>query len=564
MTLRQMVVGMGLLGVALNCAALSLGATTAVPLIGRPLNITIPVVTDGVDDLCLQAEVLYADSPIAPALVTTRFEPAPGTKQGLIRLRSSKAVDEPVVTVEVAAGCVQRVSRRYVLLADVGDEVALPSFATSDAPPVANALVPREVLPSPRSLRSAPALGSRPGKAGARSTTAASGTQSVQPRGVPSGTATPRKGGKVVQPAKAGDRLKLAPADFAFERNPALKLSLELKGEPAGGAVAERAAAAALWRVLNLDVDASLRGLEKITAMEAELRTLRTTKAQDERAVAALKAELAQAQSERYTNLLVYGLAGLALLLAALLAWRWGRSRQLEAPALWSPSQAGPLGNPAAESSYLPASEPEPAGDRSNPGTGIDLDMMASMFPEPDDGAAARATDFGDSMTPSPRGVKAEELLDIQQQADFFVSLGQHDQAITVLRSYIRQAGAGTDAADTSPLAYLDLFRLFHLLNRRHDYQLLRDDFNQAFHVHVPEFDDYRHQSLGLQAYPETLSRIVVAWPRPAVLPLIEGLIFKRPDDSTEAFDLEACRDLLLLYAVAKERLADEGTALTF
>ncbi len=152
----------------------------------------------------------------------------------------------------------------------------------------------------------------------------------------------------------------------------------------------------------------------------------------------------------------------------------------------------------------------------------------------------------------------------MQQQADFFVSLGQHDQAITVLRSYIGQAGGGTDAADTSPLAYLDLFRLYHLLNRRHDYQLLRDDFSQAFHVSVPEFDDYRHQSLGLQAYPETLSRIVVAWPRPAVLPLIEGLIFKRPDGSTEAFDLEACRDLLLLYAVAKERLADEGAALTF
>lgn len=567
-TLRHMVVGMGLLGVALHSAALTLGTTTAVPLIGRPLNITIPVATDGASDLCLQAEVLYADSPIAPALVTTRFEPAPGAKQGLIRLRSSKAVDEPVVTVEVAAGCIQRVSRRYVLLADVGDEVALPSFASMDAAPVANDLASPEVLPAPRGMRGMPVPESRPGKASAKAAGGAAtpNAQTTQRRSAPSGGATARKASKPTHPAKQGDRLKLVPADFAFERNPALKLSLELKGVPAGG-VAERAAAAALWRVLNLDVDASLRGLEKITAMEAELRTLRATKAQDERSVAALKAELAQAQSERYANLLVYGLAGLALVLAALLAWRWRRTRHQPVPAAWAASHVAPLGNPAAESSYLPAAEPEPARERANTATGIDLDMVASMFPEPDGGAAVPGTaptDFGDSMTPSPRGVKAEELLDMQQQADFFVSLGQHDQAITVLRSYIGQAGGGTDAADTSPLAYLDLFRLYHLLNRRHDYQLLRDDFSQAFHVSVPEFDDYRHQSLGLQAYPETLSRIVVAWPRPAVLPLIEGLIFKRPDGSTEVFDLEACRDLLLLYAVAKERLADEGTALTF
>ncbi|MFZ9511443.1 MAG: hypothetical protein ACO27H_10740, partial [Burkholderiaceae bacterium] len=40
--------------------------------------------------------------------------------------------------------------------------------------------------------------------------------------------------------------------------------------------------------------------------------------------------------------------------------------------------------------------------------------------------------------TTSVRSVSAEELMDIQQQADFFVSLGQHDQAIDVLRTHIR------------------------------------------------------------------------------------------------------------------------------
>ena len=546
--LTQSLMGIGLFGVALNSAALSLGTTTAVPLIGRPLNITLPVVTDGADDLCIRADVLYADSPVSPAQVTTQFE-ATGKKDGLIRLRSNKAVDEPVVTVELSAGCLQRVSRRYVLLADVGEEVSLPTLATGPVLQSQPPLVVREEAVSLRSLRSGSELSAKASQPGAKKNPAAapSGPQRVVP-GAPAG----RKGGKQVPAGKAGDRLKLSPADFAFERSPALKLSLELKGEPAGG-MAERAAAAALWRVLNLDVDTSLRGLEKITALETELRSL--------------KADLAQAQSERYANLLVYGLAALALLLAGLLAWRWGRARQQTAPPLWSPSLADPV--PSAQSSYLPAAKP--ARETAPTGTGIDLDMMASLFPEQDDGApaadsssaSAPQTDFGDSLSPSRRGVKAEELLDIQQQADFFVSLGQHDQAITVLRSYIGQSKDG-DVADASPLAYLDLLRLYHMLNRRQDYQLLSEDFNQTFGVHVPEFDDYRQQSLGLLAYPEVLSRIVVAWPRSAVLPLIEDMIFKRPDGSAEAFDLEACRDLLLLYAVAKERLADEAAPMTY
>lgn len=557
MALRNMVLGAGLLSVALHSAALSLGATTAVPLIGRPLNITVPVVADGADDLCLQAEVLYADTPVAPALVTSRFEPAPGKRQGLIRLRSSKVVDEPVVTVEIGAGCKQRVTRRYVLLADVGDEVVLPALVPGESDPSPFVAPPSLALASPGGMRTSPGLPPRPRPTPANGTASGRTPTSVSNRGVEGAKSSARPPAKTAK----GDRLRLMPADAAIERNPALKLSLELKAEAAGGA-AERAAAAALWRVLNLDAEASLQGLEKIAAMETELRKLRATKAQEERATAALKAELAQAQSERYGNPLVYGLTALVLLLGGLLAGSWVRRRRQAAAPSWAPTGHGSLDPSSVTSSYLPAAEPTPTADPAN--TGIDLDMMASMFPEtgdkPPDSSLAPAN-FGDSLSPSARGVMAEELLDMQQQVDFFVSLGQHDQAITVLRSHIGQAGVA--GGERSPLAYLDLLRLYHLLNRREDYRQLREDFSQAFQFQVPEFDSYRHQSPGLQAHPETLSRIVVAWPRPAVLPLIEGLIFHRPDGHAEGFDLEACRDLLLLYAVAKERLADEGAALT-
>jgi hypothetical protein len=74
----------------------------------------------------------------------------------------------------------------------------------------------------------------------------------------------------------------------------------------------------------------------------------------------------------------------------------------------------------------------------------VDLDVDESMFatlktarpvvapPEP----APRLvpvmdhSDFVASIPGSSRAVNAEELFDIQQQADFFISLGQHEQPL--------------------------------------------------------------------------------------------------------------------------------------
>ena len=145
------------------------------------------------------------------------------------------------------------------------------------------------------------------------------------------------------------------------------------------------------------------------------------------------------------------------------------------------------------------------------------------------------------------RVVKAEELLDVQQQADFFVSLGQHEQAIEVLRSHIG------DNVETSALVYLDLFSIYHQLKRRSDYEALRIEFNNQFNAKIPAFERYTDTGPGLESHPFALSRIQALWPSPKVLEVIEESIFKRPGADTEAFDLESYRELLLLYAVAKE-----------
>jgi hypothetical protein len=147
-----------------------------------------------------------------------------------------------------------------------------------------------------------------------------------------------------------------------------------------------------------------------------------------------------------------------------------------------------------------------------------------------------------------PRSVNAEELFDVQQQADFFISLGQFDQAIEVLQHHI------TDNVETSALAYLDLLDLYHRLNRKPEYESLRKDFNRVFNAQVPVFEDYTVDNEGLDAYATALSRIESLWPSPKVLEVIEESIFRNPAGGQgEAFNLTAYRELLLLYSVAKE-----------
>jgi hypothetical protein len=155
--------------------------------------------------------------------------------------------------------------------------------------------------------------------------------------------------------------------------------------------------------------------------------------------------------------------------------------------------------------------------------------------------------DFALSMPHTPRAVKAEELFDVQHQAEFFISIGKHEQAVAVLRSHI------SEEVQTSALVYLDLFSLYHQLKRREDFEALRVEFNRLFNADLPPFESYSGTGQGLEAYQAALSRIVSLWPTPKVLEVIEESVFRKPGARAEAFGLEAYRELLFLYGIAKE-----------
>jgi hypothetical protein len=163
---------------------------------------------------------------------------------------------------------------------------------------------------------------------------------------------------------------------------------------------------------------------------------------------------------------------------------------------------------------------------------------------------------FQSSAMASMRMVKAEELVDIQQQADFFMSLGQTDQAIEVLESHIQHN------TETSALVWLDLLAIYRALHRREDYEMLRGDFQRVFNAQVPAYDSTPTISGGLEDYPRALTRIAALWPSPKVMDVIEESIFRKPGgEGAEPFDLEAYRELVMLYNLGREVVADEPPA---
>jgi hypothetical protein len=110
------------------------------------------------------------------------------------------------------------------------------------------------------------------------------------------------------------------------------------------------------------------------------------------------------------------------------------------------------------------------------------------------------------------------------------------------------------DQVETSALAWMDLLELYHAHGRRTEYERVRAEFVQRFAAQVPDYEHFDQPTASLENYSRALSRIVALWPSPKVLDVIEESIFRKPGlPGAEPFSLEAYRELVLLYHVAKE-----------
>lgn len=554
--LRHLAVFTSLLVCAAAACAVTLGRVRGAALIGRPLSLSIPVTLDAAEnESCLQAEVLQGDSRMPG--VTLRVERASDGSQ-LLRLSSSAPVEEPVLTLFVRAGCGQQVTRRYVVLSEYPDEAttSLPGAVPARVAPAAPPQVAASAVRAERAARRA----SVP-QVQADAAPAKQAAPKEAPAAAPRKSRAKKEGSDT---AASKPRLMLEPLDLSIDTAPTLKIAPELRS-PAGDP-AKRAEAAALWRALNTPPEELARQNRRIEAMEGEVKGLRSLVQQNTAALNQVGQQLEKARSER--NSVSTALGALAvLLLGGGAFWAWRRwQRPAEPGRRWwqREGQAAP-DTDFADGPLSPGRVTSPPPE-AKPST-VDLDLSGYAYESeppaakvtPARKAAQRQgpnsgppSDFMHSQPAIMRMVKAEELIDIQQQAEFFFSIGDTDQALAVLESHVH------DHVETSPVAWLDLLEAYHRLGRREDYDRIRREFHALFNAQVPDFDDYRDASAGLEDYRRAMSRIVALWPSPRVLGVIEESIFRKPGTpGAEPFDLQAYRDLLMLYNLAKEITRD-------
>jgi hypothetical protein len=319
------------------------------------------------------------------------------------------------------------------------------------------------------------------------------------------------------------------------------------------------------------------------------LKALQAVTVKNQQNVQLLTSSLERAESERYANPLVYALVALLAGVLAVAAYGFSRTRNSSSAAVpwWGggdtqpkpvlpPSSATDLGRPSAQVARVAGGEilqksaatrvaavaPSPVapnvidvdialGDSAYASLGSQNQNTATKKP-PTEVKRADKRDFSASGSAHLRAINTKEMLDVRQQAEFFMALGQHDEAVKVLESSI------SASAETNPLVYLDLIKLCHTLSRRDDFDRYRDDFNQQFTGVVQGYTAFLTEGNGLETYADICNQIVALWPTDDAIDYIEMCMVRQPhDEPGQGFELDAFRDLLMLHGVLR-RLGSE------
>jgi hypothetical protein len=570
--------------------ALGFGRAVSDAVLGQAFTFTVPVNVEpgerfGLD--CMSTQVYYGESQLLPTVVRTDLERGASDNTWIVKITASAPVVEPIIEVSISAGCERRFTRRFSIFADpptLNNGVAqLPAVApvasVSGTGAQADADAPASTPPTTFSTAY-----------GARHAASAngSGRTRVVRKGPTMALAHELGAAPVTSPstrhvvADAGSarkpRPRVAPVPTAAEAArlvldpgvPHLKLDMEEPVIPLPSA----AASGADLGLSELD-DPDTRQLK---ALEQSLQAARKDSQATIAQTARLQAQLAQAQSR--TDWTPWLLAMLAVALAAIgaLVWKLRQQNRVAHSDWFNQSQLGALQPAAPEPSPAPAMPapvaavtavadmrqraPAPA-PVSAPSEDVYLDLptieQGQAGADDDarggavvDPAATRPLDRQAMASmlaheAAPRELSVEELLDLEQQADFFIALGQEDAAVDLLMSHLRSAGG------QSPLPYTKLLEIYKRQGDRSAYERTRARFNRRFNAYAPDWDTGPSAGRSLEDYPETIALLEGAWASPIdAMAILEALLFKR-DDTSELFDLPAYRDVLVLYSLARD-----------
>ncbi|WP_119286442.1 hypothetical protein [Azohydromonas sediminis] len=555
------------LAAALACvpaAALSIGSARTPIVIGQPLNLALPIQLAAGEVLerdCVKVDVMLGESRLARELLAVGLEPAADPARVMLRVRSGVAVEEPIVSLTVAAGCPARLVRSFVLFPELpavaaASEAAVPAAAEAPVPVPPAVTSPSAPAQAAASVAAEPAAAHRSPAVREARTAAATAARAERHS---KRAERPRAGAKA-QPRTPATRRAARPVQP--------RLQLELL-EPAADLQAAQARAEAAEQALHAAQAAAAQAQQRVAELEAALARREADAKADRAAIQALQRDLAEVRSQAAWWPLVAGVLAASTLLSAGLAWRTRRQAQRA----WWYGEAGGDEATTKTASSVPVPtvatqtlgvEPAPHAAASAEGARAWLAApVAAARPTGADVApAAPVAAHADANTLQPMalrgldvlGMSVDEQIDLDQQVEFLAVLGQDEAAVELLRDRLRRS------AGRAPMPYLRLFDLYRRLGERESYERLAARFAERFNARAPAWEDAVATQRSLDAC-ACLATIEAQWPDAvAVQRTIESLLLPGASDAPP-FDLPAFDDLLLLYQVARERALDTGAA---
>ena len=368
-----------------------------------------------------------------------------------------------------------------------------------------------------------------------------------------------------------GARLKLEPSPVLLPLTAAAAVAPAASAvavAPAVASVASAAssprsalAAAAAGETAPASTQADLLANQRVAALEDSLTKLRAEAVATRGSLETLQARLREADAARASNAVVWALGLLsAALTLAVLALLWRQSRARREPAWWADGPDG-ASHGVSPNAVEPAEHSE-TGPMRMPSVAVDSGFSSSPFTQPmhDTFTVAPVPMLSADERPDPfvapapaessttaRELSVDELIDLEQQADFFIVLGQDEAAIDLLMSHVRSTGG------VSPMPYIKLLEIYRRQGDLNAYERIRERFNRRFNADVPGSDIDPTRGRSVEDYPEIVSELSRLWTSPVQAIEQLGQWLARSGVSGPAFDLPAYAELLFLHALARD-----------
>jgi hypothetical protein len=565
-------------GVTATAFGLGLGELRVRSSLGQPLLVHSNVTgaeNESLNPSCLRARVVSIDGAfIASATISIHQK----QKMRALSFSTQQAINEPAINLIIDINCETQLHREFSILLDPPDVSAIaanvardPSpFAKIDLPQVSSQAVAELTTAGNTSLKTA----EKKKKQKASETLSTTfneefpTTQKKSKRLIDKGTASN------VAPK---DVLKLSD-DIVFPEVPqGLRMS-DILSSSSGQQLVEntqelRAAQARMAAILRDEavpvLPSNVADGAEIASLKREAEKLRQQNLQDKSALAQL-----QAKSGFDYWVVILGIVAILAIGVVLFLLLYIRKNLSAQSATWwedgeqvSENQPEKIEDVIAslQASYdEKPSSVAPNSDRMNrPVVDGKLTSVAiesertNLNPTAQDGNHGNRTPSLEETNSSifnffaPRGnsVKVEEISDVTQEAEFWISMNDPQRAIEILA-----AQEQLEHPD-SPVPWLFLLDLYRTVNDKQKYDRLRDRFIVFFNANIPEFEadlsslPNRH----LEDFPHLMQKICDAWNGSNIISYLESLLVDDREGKRAGFDLPVYRDILMLLGIAHE-----------